>query len=95
MIHIFFSRLDRSVLNPENHERAQVDVSCFEKIEQTAADQIICEQTRDNLDKTEHTVSCPANSEQAVTGLAKFEPVAVAPKVNCLVASLCALFFIP
>ena len=85
-----FSGLDRSVLNPENHECALIDVSCFEKVEQMAADQIICEQTRNDLDKTEHAVGGPTNSEQAVICLAKFEL-----EVNCLVVLLCALFLIP
>ena len=72
-------------MNPENYECARIDVSCFEKVEQTAANQIICEQTRDYLDKTEHAVAGPANSEQAVTGRAKLEPAAACPEVNCLV----------
>ena len=77
-------------MNPEHHECALIDVPCFEKVEQTAADQIICEQTRNDLDKTEHAVGGPTNSEQAVICLAKFEL-----EVNCLVVLLCALFLIP
>jgi len=66
-----------------------------EKVEQAAAGQIICEQTRADLDKIEQTVAGPANIEQTVAGLAKFEPTAAGPEVNCLVVSLCALIFIP
>ena len=60
-------------MDPENHECALIDVSCIKKVKQMVADQIICEQKRDDLDKTEHAVASPIDSGQAVTGLAKFE----------------------
>ena len=72
-------------------------MSLFEKVEQ-AADQIMCEQTRADLDKIqqvvagpaiiEQTEAGPAIIEQTVIGLVKFEPAAADPKVNYLVVSL-------
>ena len=80
-------------------------MSLFEKNEQVAADQIICEQTRADLDKIqqvvadpaiiEQTVAVPAIVEHAVAGLVKFEPTAADPEVNCLVISLCTPILIP
>ena len=66
-------------------------MSLFEKNEQVAADQIICEQTRADLDKIWQVVAGPAIIEQAVVGLSKFEPAAAGPDLNCLVDLLCAL----
>ena len=84
-----------SVLSPENHEYTLIDMSRFKNIKQAAANQIICEDTRANLERIEQVVAGPANVEQAVAGLVKFEPAAAGPEVNCLVALLCALFLIP
>ena len=72
-----------------------IDMLCLEKAEQAASGQIIFEQTRGDLDKIKQIVDDQANVELAVAGLAKLEPAAAGPKVNCLVVSLCALIFIP
>ena len=79
-------------------------MSLFEKVEQ-AADQIMCEQTRADLDKIQQVVADPAIIEQAVdgpaiieqtvAGMVKFEPAAAVPEVNCLVVSLCTPILMP
>ena len=99
------SRLDRSVLSPENHECILIlCMSLFEKVEQ-AADKIMCEQTRADLDNIQQVKANPAIIEQAVDGpaiieqvvvsLVKFELAAADPEVNCLVVSLCTPLSIP
>ena len=72
-----------------------IDMLRLEKAEQAATAQIIFEQTRGDLNKIKQMVDDPTNVELAVAGLAKLEPAAAGPKVNCLVVSLCALLLIP
>ena len=58
---------------------------CLEKFEQATAGKNICVQTRTNLDKIQQVLAGPATIEQAVAGLAKFEPKVARPEVSCLV----------
>ena len=46
---------------------------------------------RGDLDKINQVVTALANVELVAAGLAKFEPLAAAPKVNSLLVCVCAL----
>ena len=50
-------------MSHENHDCALINMSCFKKAEQAVTNQMICEPTGADLDKTEHTVAGKANSE--------------------------------